>query len=207
MIPANTTDDLIRLIPTFIWAAVILVIIFAFRRVIGERLLPRLQGVEAFGVKATFVQEALDRVAETAPTGGSQERTQVARRAERLASILKGASALLVNDHPDEMRQVVELLEGLDIAVTTVTSTDAALAALDRRSFDVVISDMRRGSGETEGLRLIESSVRRGIGRPTILTVAKYEPERGTPPFAFGITNRVDELLNLVFDALERERG
>jgi hypothetical protein len=29
---------------------------------------------------------------------------------------------------------------------------------------------------------------------------------RGTPPGAFGITNRPDELIHLVLDVLERER-
>jgi hypothetical protein len=42
---------------------------------------------------------------------------------------------------------------------------------------------------------------------PVIFTVGRYEPDRGTPGHAFGITSRVDEMLNLVFDALERVRG
>jgi hypothetical protein len=42
---------------------------------------------------------------------------------------------------------------------------------------------------------------------PVILTLLRFDPARGTPPFAFGITNRIDEMLNLVCDALARERG
>jgi CheY-like chemotaxis protein len=204
---SDVTVELIRLIPPLLWAGTILAVVLIFRRSIRERLLPRLEGFEAFGLKATFVRDELDRAAEAVPVGGSQERTQVARRAERLAPLLNGARALLVNDFPDEMEHVVSILEGLGVSVTTVTSTDEALGALERRDFDVVISDMKRGDNEAEGVRFLELSIDRGLGRPTILTVGRYEPERGTPAFAFGITNRVDELLNLLFDALERSRG
>jgi hypothetical protein len=66
---------------------------------------------------------------------------------------------------------------------------------------------MVRGSEQTAGLDLIREMRSRNRIEPVILTVARYEPERGVPPYAFGITNRVDELLNLLFDALERTRG
>jgi hypothetical protein len=42
---------------------------------------------------------------------------------------------------------------------------------------------------------------------PVIFTVGRFNPALGTPPFAFGITNKVDECLNLLFDALERTIG
>jgi hypothetical protein len=63
---------------------------------------------------------------------------------------------------------------------------------------------MKRGDVEDEGQHFLNETVRRGIHRPTIFTVGRFQPELGVPPYAFGITNRVDDLLNLVFDALER---
>jgi hypothetical protein len=48
---------------------------------------------------------------------------------------------------------------------------------------------------------------RHDFRQPVVFTVGAYDPSRGTPPYAFGITNRVDELLNLLFDAIERVRG
>jgi hypothetical protein len=47
----------------------------------------------------------------------------------------------------------------------------------------------------------------KGLHKPTVFTVGQYDPDRGTPPYAFGITNQIDELLNLLFDVLERVRG
>jgi hypothetical protein len=66
---------------------------------------------------------------------------------------------------------------------------------------------MRRGTIVDAGTKLLDESRRRSVAVPTIFTVGDYDPKRGTPAFAFGITNRVDELLNLVFDVLERVRG
>jgi hypothetical protein len=39
---------------------------------------------------------------------------------------------------------------------------------------------------------------------PLIFYSARYPQSSGVPPFAFGVTNRVDQLFYLVFDALER---
>ena len=58
-----------------------------------------------------------------------------------------------------------------------------------------------------EGLRFLQLIGDEHIYLPIIFTVGQYQPGRGTPPYAFGITDRVDELLNLLFDALERARG
>jgi len=101
----------------------------------------------------------------------------------------RGARLLLVNDRPEEIKGPVEL------------------CLLKAAPFDVVVSDMARDSIQDEGLRFLHAARKAGIHRPTIFTVGRYEPERGVPPYAFGITSRVDELLNLVLDVVERVRG
>jgi CheY-like chemotaxis protein len=154
-----------------------------------------------------IVKEKLDRASEAVPVGRERERTQVARRAERIASFIQGARILLVNDVPQEMSHVVSILESLKLSVTTTTSTEHALAELHGPMFDVVISDMRRNGDDGAGLALLQRMRGSRITTPVIFTVGRYQPERGVPGGAFGITNRVDELLNLVFDALERTRG
>lgn len=199
--------QLISIIPTVLWVAVIVTVIVIFRSTIQARLIPRMTGLKAFGIEATFVKEQLDRAAETVPAGSESDRNQVSRRAERIASLLPNSRLLLVNDIPAEMFQVTRILQELNIHVDVVTSTAEALDALMRQPYDVVISDMRRGEVPDEGLRFIRESRARGIYRPTILSVGQFNPDQGTPPYAVGITNRVDELLNLVFDVLERVRG
>jgi CheY-like chemotaxis protein len=199
--------QLIGIIPTVLWVAVIVAVILIFRSTIQARLIPRMTGLKAFGIEATFVKEQLDRAAETVPAGSESDRSQVSRRAERIASLLQNSRLLLVNDVPAEMFQVIRILQELNIRVDIVTSTVEAIDALTRQPYDVVISDMRRGEVQDEGLRFIRESRAQGVYRPTILSVGRFNPGQGTPAYAVGITNRADELLNLVFDVMERVRG
>lgn len=153
------------------------------------------------------VRSALDASAVSHPAGSSRSRSQVARRAERLTPIIDGAIVLLVNDAPDEMQHVVGTLRSLHVEVHIATTTEMALAMSEATEYDAVISDMRRGDDQEAGIELIAAMRKQGLHQPTILTPGRYQPELGTPAFAFGITNRTDELLNLLFDTLERTRG
>lgn len=156
---------------------------------------------------ATKIKEELERVPGSENVSTPQGRDQVSRRAVRLETIIRGARVLLVNDIPAEMRHVIAILRALDIEVEVVTTSANALKLLAESRFDAVISDMRRGQVADEGIRFLKRMHQGSLLRPTIFTVGQYQPERGTPPYAFGITNRVDELLNLLFDILERVRG
>jgi CheY-like chemotaxis protein len=105
------------------------------------------------------------------------------------------------------MAGVVAILEGLGVDANVVATSQQALSRQDRDPYDVIVSDMRRGLTTDEGLRFLKELRKNGENTPVIFTVGDYRPELGTPPYAFGITNRIDELLNLLFDALERVRG
>jgi CheY-like chemotaxis protein len=153
------------------------------------------------------VKEGLQEVPGGKYMSTEEGRDQVARRAARLESIVKGAQILLVNDVPSEMRHVIGVLQQIGAVVNVATTTGEAISKLARDTFDAVISDMARNQIVDEGLNLLNLMRNSGVYCPTIFSVGRFEPERGTPPFAFGITNRVDELLNLVFDVLERVRG
>lgn len=132
---------------------------------------------------------------------------QVSRRAERLSPITSGVRVLLVNDVPREMAHVIQILRDMAVEVEVATSSTLALSMLSTASFDAVVSDMTRDGVDDEGLRFLKAMRQQGFYHPTIFTVGRYEPDRGTPAYAFGITNRVDDLLNYLFDIFERVRG
>lgn len=68
---------------------------------------------------------------------------------------------------------------------------------------DLVISDIRRAVGPT-GLDLV-TEIGALVHHPAIiLYVGQLAPEKGIPAGALGITNRPDQLLNLVMDGLDR---
>ena len=156
---------------------------------------------------STRVKDELNRLPHKDLVSTREGRDQIARRAARLAQLVAGARILIVDDVPAEMHHVADLLKGLSLRVDIATSSDSALARLGTQKYDVVISDIARDGIVDEGIRFLTRMRGFEIKCPTIFTVGRYEPGRGTPPYAFGITNRVDELLNLVFDALERMRG
>lgn len=199
--------EVIKIIPALVWIVFTVAIIGLFYRPIRDVLLPRLQSVKILGFEASFVKAVLAKEAEKNRAGSEEQRTALARRAERLAGVLAGARVLLVNDEPDDMSAVIDILSSMKITVVVVTNTEAALKLLESKKYDVVVSDMSRGDDDKAGVELLNQSIKRGINRPTIFTVGYFEPRRGTPPFAFAITDKVDDLLNYVFDALERVRG
>jgi CheY-like chemotaxis protein len=153
------------------------------------------------------VKARLEDLPQSSDVTTEHGRNQVARRAARLQPIIRGGRVLLVNDVPAEMEWVIGILRGLGVVVEVATNSVDAISMLTQHQFDVVISDMRRGETPDEGMRFLNRMRLDGVYLPTIFTTGQYNPGRGTPAYAFGITNRVDELLNLLFDAFERMRG
>lgn len=201
-------SELIKIVPTLLWILLIAGIIVAFYSPIKQHLIPNMSTINVFGVEANFVRQQLDQVAQAGtPAGSPEERGQVARRAQRLFPIIRGARVLIVNDNPQDMLSFEHILRNLGLQVDKVRTTEDALEKMDRRVYDVVISDMERDGASNEGQRFLEATVKRDTMRPTIFGIREFDPDRGVPPYAFGITNRTDELLNLVFDVLERTKG
>ena len=56
------------------------------------------------------------------------------------------------------------------------------------------------------GITMLQDFVQRGICLPVIFYIGSNSQARGTPANAFGISDRPDELLNYIVDALGRVR-
>ncbi len=95
------------------------------------------------------------------------------------------------------------MLRQMGILTEAVTTKPEAAAVLNdpANRIDLIISDVGRDDGSAGGLTLLEGIRGR---RPVILYVGRVDRDRGTPAGAFGITDRPDDLLNLVMDALDR---
>jgi hypothetical protein len=63
---------------------------------------------------------------------------------------------------------------------------------------------MERDNDSTAGLTFLQKFRKIDKTTPVIFYVGVFDPGKGVPPEAFGITNRPDELLHLTIDALER---
>jgi hypothetical protein len=53
---------------------------------------------------------------------------------------------------------------------------------------------------------MLEEFQRQKIHCLVIFYVGEPDPKKGTPVYAFGLTNRPDELVHLVLDILERKK-
>jgi CheY-like chemotaxis protein len=195
-------------------AIVVLVAIAAitFRRPLARLIDERVSGVSAFGFSISLrpaeVDEAVaQRVgADTRSLTGTSVGTQVVERATRNAARLAGKTILWVDDHPENNRIERRMLRQVGMFVEAVTTNRHAISALGDADdhFDLVISDIGRDEESTDGLALLGDIRDLASAPPVILYVGSLKPGHGTPPGAFGITNRPDTLLNLVMDVLDR---
>jgi hypothetical protein len=76
---------------------------------------------------------------------------------------------------------------------------------LSENRYDLVISDIARHGVPNEGIAFLSLMREQKLSRPTVFYVGRIDWDKGTPPYAFGITNRVDHLLHYVMDIVERE--
>ena len=130
--------------------------------------------------------------------------SSVLRRAARVGDVFAGARVLWVDDDPASVAHETTALQALGAEVVAVPSTERALGALAAAPFDVVVSDVARGDQPDAGLRL--AAALHNHAAPVVLYLLRLDRSLGVPPFAFGVTNRPDELFHLLMDALERTR-
>lgn len=207
-VDSDVTVEVIRILPTILWIAFFAVLVALFQRPIREQLLPRLGGFSAFGVSLTFLREELDRAVDQrgAPVGQA-DRSLVLRRAQAVASALQDGQVLWVDDEPDNNVYERRILRSFGVLIDLARSTDEALTMLRNGHYHAVISDMTRGGDSGAGVQLLDQMREEVLYHWFIIYAGHFDPAKGIPPYAFGMTDRPDHLLHYVMDVLERERS
>jgi CheY-like chemotaxis protein len=197
---------LIDIIPGLLWVAFAVFVLVLFRRQI-RALLPRVRTVK-LGLFEAKLDAAIDAAAETRNVRASgAQRTRVTRRALRDAEALAGARILWIDDDQPSTTAERAALEALDVEVVTATDDAQARRRLSEGSYDLLISDIKRGTDKQAGVTFAQELRAKHHGLPIIFYIRKLDPDKPLPGEAFGLTNRPDELMNLTMDALERRRG
>ena len=135
-------------------------------------------------------------------------------RANANRSILEGSEILWVDDRPLNNRNEERMLRSFGALITFAATTDEASRALQtsaehHQPFDIILSDISRDlptPDPTAGLTMLPRLRNAGFHQPVIYYIGRPDPDAGVPAGAFGITNRPDQLLQLVVDALSRVR-
>lgn len=203
--------ELIKLIPSVLWFLLAALLIFLFRRRI-EEMFRHLSTFEAMGVKLVCMRDSFDAALDLAEKS-PEWHVHVPPEAKRLAlgrarqqhALVKAAQFLWVDDRPENNVNERRMFHQLGVDIDSVPDNARALEALTNCGYDLVISDIGRPAGEPDGLQLAKPVHDKGIA--IVYYVGSFDPSLGTPPYAFAITNRPDELLHLAFDILARRRG
>lgn len=103
---------------------------------------------------------------------------------------------LVVEDNPQYRALLVARLEALGVATVDVADLDAAIEALERERFDLVLTDhqLPRGSG----LDLLAYVARRFPELPRVLMSADVDAELRTRAALADAVHDKDELLNVL---------
>lgn len=219
-----TGDDIAHIIGavgTLLWVLLAAFVIWLLRQPLTVAV-SRLATFEAFGVKfALSGGAALDAAIELAQKNPNWsvevpavDRKAALDRANANRAVLEGAEILWVDDSPSNNRNEARMLRSFGALVTFAASTDEASRALQtgteqHQPFDIILSDISRNlptPDPTAGLTMLPRLRNAGFHQPVIYYVGRPDPNAGVPAGAFGVTNRPDQLLHLVIDALARVR-
>lgn len=122
---------------------------------------------------------------------------------------LRRSVVLWADDRPDNNRYERQALEAFGVRFVAATSTEDALAQLQRQTFDVVISDMGRPRDPRAAFTLLDAMRERGDKTPFVVYAGSRAAEHvrdARAHGAMGATNSPQELIAMVTEAL-RHRG
>ncbi len=211
----NVYIELVRLIPSLLWFSLTAVILILFYKPIRHELLPKLTGFSFRGVKFSFLEKSIDaaiiELAQKNPKWNvvipAEAREIAVSRAKKNLGLFEGVHILWVDDEPKACQNERNMFIKLKAEITVAINTEEALEKLSRARYDFIISDMARGEESTAGLTLLKQLQENKDRTPLIFYIGVLNPQKGVPPFCFGITNRPDELLHLSLDILERTKN
>lgn len=207
--------EIIKVIPSFLWVAFAFVTLFLVYEPLVNHLLPYVSSLRIGNVEIFLgrFEQSLDRVIEIAEKNPQwqvevpdEAKEQVIRRIRRHWDLLQGSRVLLFDDRPDTLVNEISMLQQLDMQVETVTSVSEAREKLKTAHFDLLVSDIARPEGQSNGIATLQTLHDYHPDIPAIFYVGNFNAKDGVPAGAFGITNRPDELVHLMLDILERKR-
>ncbi|MCC3765406.1 response regulator [Glycomyces sp. TRM65418] len=135
---------------------------------------------------------------------------RAATRLAGAADLLQGGAILWVDDHHRWNEPLVRLFRTAGMKVDTVSTTEETLRHLDKGSYDLVITDLRRerdpGDG-VAGMALLDRMVARGIPTPAVVFSDNPQVRAMSHPRAAATTNSPEDLVNRVVDLVGHRRA
>jgi CheY-like chemotaxis protein len=176
-----------------------------------ETTAKRKQQIEAAASLGAATAHWQDVGQDNRPPPDPEKTKEIARTVEQLvtphtARRLAGASVLWVDDRPMNNAYERRALEALGIQFTISKSTEDAVERLQRKTYELIISDMARPPDQQAGYTLLEKVKAMHITTPFIIYAGSKRPEHvaeARKRGAFGTTNDPQELFEMVVSALQ----
>ncbi len=111
---------------------------------------------------------------------------------------LTGKAILWVDDNPTNNELVARALRKFGLDIEQATSTEAAMAAFERRRFDLVISDMGRGDDMRAGYGLLKLLRDQGSAVPYFIFAGSDTPKYRREAEERGAQLSTNDMLELV---------
>jgi CheY-like chemotaxis protein len=192
------------LAPHLLWALLVLVVVILIGpKRIGTAIL-NARKIGFGGLEIELKGDIADAAAAKNMAVPPQLQDQLARRAEQLGPALTCSRLLWIDDNPTNNALEIRLLNRLGISIDLARGDDEAKHRLALGVYDLVLSDMGRGGVADAGRSFMPHVLHAMLAPPMIFYVGH---DQDTPQGAFGLTTRPDELINLVFDVVQRRRG
>ena len=174
----------------------------AYRKTLGGR--KKLSGAELFMAIGASLQTKV-------PTPSSDSLLSqfpaLHRRSMVVEPLVRGRRVLWVDDKPSNNFYERLALAQIGLSVDVATSSEEGIQSAKHVCPNVIVSDMERDGQQDAGIEFLESARSQGISTPIIFYIGHVYEARGVPRGAFGITDRPDQVLHLILDALERQAG
>ncbi|MEP3427050.1 MAG: hypothetical protein ABJN98_00055 [Roseibium sp.] len=216
--------DYLDLAPGLVLSTILFVFVLRNWSQLGG-VIDRLSGFEALGVKVELAaSKELQKASEltntdlrvTTTVSGVEKRIHVTeddehrvlKRAGALKDVIKDRVILWVDDQHENNLHEIRTFDALGLNTITEHSNTGAVSRVKMgvTRAHVVITDISRKGDNSSGDLLPEAFREEGFDIPVIFYITKVDNTQPLPVGAFGLTNRPDELLHLVLDALERIR-
>ncbi|WP_238419278.1 response regulator [Streptomyces taklimakanensis] len=198
---------LIGTLPSLFWVTFATVVYLSLRKTIIQSLVPRVTALRALGVEVEIAGQLLDQATERSDIPVTPaDRRGVLNRLEHAAETLRGGSILWVDDHPEFNYPLTKIFRSMEMRVDAVRSTDDALIALRRDSYDIILSDIDRHGDPQAGISMLRELETQAINLPVLVYSANFNPELGVDRRIFAATNNPVEVAHYVIDLLERVR-
>ncbi|MDX2203397.1 MAG: response regulator [Hyphomicrobiaceae bacterium] len=186
----------------FAWMLALVLLLVALRRSRIESLSIGPFSFRMLKEEAIVATAAASR-AWTAPSGAHVDVPRIRATFDRAftpeaLNHLTGKAVLWADDNPANNELAVRALRKFGLDIEQVISTDAALAAMQRRKFDLVISDMGRGSDMRAGYGLLSQLRERGSKVPFFIFAGSDTPQFRREAAERGAQLSTNDMLELV---------